>query len=262
MLIRESPRWHGSSPQFAGELPHEPCGLRRNSHHFNPQAAKFRFAVNTQRSLRLSSIQIMPAHFTAGTAVNSPSRIYPLALLAVALVCGCAGNSQGSGSAKTTRAVATDPNSLLAITEGFDESVRRDVEKLRNATVAYHDVRVAQAAGYPTNLPKCIADSTMGGMGRHYFDRKIYDATLDVTKPEMLIYAPDAAGKPDKLAGVEFVVPFTLVPSTEKPPRLFGQELRRHEEFKYWYLHVWAWKHNKAGLFADWDPSTKCPVGG
>lgn len=107
-------------------------------------------------------------------------------------------------------------------------------------------------------LPKCIADSTMGGMGRHYFDRKIYDAKLDVTQPEMLIYAPDAAGKPDRLVGVEFVVPFTLLPSTEKPPRLFGQELRRHEEFKYWYLHVWAWKHNKAGLFSDWDPSIRC----
>lgn len=184
-------------------------------------------------------------------------------MLVVVLESGCAGNTQSraaSGAkASATRAAGSDPNSLLAITEGFDETVRRDIEKLRNATASYQDVRTAQTAGYPTTLPKCIADSTMGGMGRHYFDRKIFDATLDVTRPEMLIYAPDATGKPDKLVGVEYVVPFALVPSSEKPPRLFGQELRRHEEFKYWYLHVWAWKRNKAGLFSDWDPSTRCP---
>ena len=38
----------------------------------------------------------------------------------------------------------------------------------------------------------------------------------------------------------------------------FGQELKRHEEFKFWYLHVWAWKKNSAGLFSDWDPSITC----
>lgn len=136
--------------------------------------------------------------------------------------------------------------------------MRHDVETLRNATANFHDVAKAQSAGYPTTLPKCIDDSTMGGMGRHYFDRAIYDGKLDVAHPEMLIYAPDVTGKPDKLVAVEYVVPFSVLPSTSKAPRLFGQELKRHDDFKYWYLHVWAWKKNKAGLFADWDPSIKC----
>jgi hypothetical protein len=204
----------------------------------------------------------MPPHTHLPTFQHTALRVSGTALVVALLATGCAGNSQGSeassANVRPSRGAAVDPNGLLAITEGFPEEVRRDVERLRNATATYQDVRAAQAAGYPTNLPKCIADSTMGGMGRHYFDRKIYDATLDVTRPEMLIYAPDATGKPDKLVGVEFVVPFSLVPSTEKAPRLFGQELRRHEEFKYWYLHVWAWKLNKAGLFSDWDPSIRC----
>lgn len=184
--------------------------------------------------------------------------------MASLIATGCANNAQstegpgGNANSRTSRTRATDSNALRIVTEGFSDEVRRDIETLRNATMNFQDVGKAQAVGYPTALPKCIDDSTMGGMGRHYFDRARYDGTLDVARPEMLIYAPDATGKPDKLVAVEYVVPFTVLPSTSKPPRLFGQELRRHEEFKYWYLHVWAWKHNKAGLFADWDPSIKC----
>lgn len=73
----------------------------------------------------------------------------------------------------------------------------------------------------------------------------------------MLIYAPAADGA-YRLVGVEYVVPFRLLPDTSKAPRLFGQELRPHSQYKYWYLHVWAWTKNKAGLFADWNPAIKC----
>ncbi|MGV3710884.1 MAG: hypothetical protein ACO1Q7_18825 [Gemmatimonas sp.] len=148
--------------------------------------------------------------------------------------------------------------SLNDIVAGFSPAVRADIATLRAATAPYHDLKAAQAAGYPATVPACVADSTMGGMGRHYFDRTIYDDTLDIARPEMLIYAPGRAGAPDQLVAVEYVIPFRLLPATARPPRLFGQELRRHEEFKYWYLHVWAWRKNSAGLFADWDPSIAC----
>ena len=183
-----------------------------------------------------------------------------IATLAIGSSAACARNMAGPNTARGTRSASAvaDVNGLHSVTEGFSEDVRRDVETLRNATSNFRDVAKAQAAGYPTALPKCIDDSTMGGMGRHYFDRRMYDGALDVAHPEMLIYAPDVTGKPDKLVAVEYVVPFSVLPPTSKAPRLFGQELKRHEEFKYWYLHVWAWKKNKAGLFADWDPSIKC----
>jgi hypothetical protein len=190
------------------------------------------------------------------------SSLAPLALSA------CAGASQGGSSQRSVSSGASSASasstnassvpSLAAVTEGFSATVRADVEKLRTATAPYHDVKVAQAAGYPTTTPACVADSTMGGMGRHYLDRAAFDEKLDIAHPEMLIYAPSGGGLPDHLVGVEYVIPFRLLPSTEKPPRLFGQELKRHEDFKYWYLHVWAWKKNSAGLFSDWDPSIKC----
>jgi hypothetical protein len=149
------------------------------------------------------------------------------------------------------------PAPLSELTAGFDQRVQRDIETLRTATNTFHDLAAAQAAGYPTDTPRCVDDSTMGGMGRHYLDRKKFDDTLEITHPEMLMYAPTPGGQ-WKLVGVEYAIPFRLRPSTATPPRLFGQEFRRHEEFKYWYLHVWAWEKNPAGLFADWNPLIKC----
>jgi len=152
-------------------------------------------------------------------------------------------------------------DTVSELTSGFDANVRRDIETLRAATNKYHDLTAAEADGYPSKLPMCVADSTMGGMGHHYIDRKLFDEKLEIEHPEMLIYAPAPGGKVE-LVAVEYVVPYRVLPSTEKAPRLFGQELKRYDEFKYWSLHVWAWRRNAAGLFADWNPAVKCPPAG
>ena len=172
--------------------------------------------------------------------------------LLVASLAACALPSRASG-----QAAGPAPASLDEVTDGFSAAVKADVAKLRAATDAFHDLAKAQAAGYPATTPNCVADSTMGGMGRHYLDRSIYDDKLDIEHPEMLIYAPAADGK-YQLVGAEYVIPFRLLPDSATPPRLFGQELHPHRQFKYWYLHVWAWTKNKAGLFADWNPAVKC----
>jgi hypothetical protein len=153
------------------------------------------------------------------------------------------------------RPVSREPAAGFA--DGFDANVRRDLETLRAATNKYHDLAAAEAAGYPTTMPKCIADSTMGGMGHHLIDRKAFDDALDIEHPEMLIYATDGEGKPE-LVAVEYVVPYRVLPATGTPPRLFGQELKRYDQYNYWALHVWAWRRNAAGLFADWNPAVKC----
>ena len=168
-----------------------------------------------------------------------------LLVVAVTTLAGCA-------RAPTTR---LDPVSQF--TDGFDASVRRDVQTLREATNKYHDLAAAEAAGYPTAMPKCIADSTMGGMGHHMIDRKLFDEKLEIERPEMLLYAPAGEGKIE-LVAVEYVVPFRAVAATEKAPRLFGQEFKPYPQFNYWALHVWAWRRNSAGLFADWNPAVKC----
>ena len=174
----------------------------------------------------------------------------------VLLVAASVANACGHSAVRGTASPASD--AVTELTAGYDASVRRDVEALRAATSAYHDLAKAQAAGYPTTTPACIADSTQGGMGRHYFDRKIYDDSVDVAHPEMLLYAPMPDGSL-RFVAVEYVIPFRLRPAAATPPKLFGQSFKPHDEFKYWYLHVWAWDKNSAGLFADWNPAIKCP---
>jgi hypothetical protein len=155
---------------------------------------------------------------------------------------------------RSSRAATVDE-----LAAGMPQGVRADLVRLREATKTYGDLATAQAAGYPSGIPACVADSTMGGMGRHYFDRASYDDTLRVERPEMLIYEPDKDGGV-RLVAVEYVVPFRLWPETSTAPRLFGQEFKRHDGFRYWQLHVWAWKKNPAGLFADWNPQVSCPT--
>lgn len=148
-------------------------------------------------------------------------------------------------------------DAVAQLTEGFDANVRRDVETVRRATEKFHDLAVAGEAGYPTRIPACIADSTMGGMGHHMIDRTRYDEKLEIERPEMLLYAPTGNGKLE-LVAVEYVVPYGAVPATAKAPRLFGQALKRYDSQNYWALHVWIWRRNPAGLFADWNPNVKC----
>jgi hypothetical protein len=159
--------------------------------------------------------------------------------------------------AVTPREVIGAADPVAQLTEGFDASVRRDVERLRRATEKFHDLAAAGEAGYPTRLPVCVSDSTMGGMGHHMIDRTRFDEKLEVERPEMLLYAPAGNGKVE-LVAVEYVVPYRAVPATEKPPRLFGQAFKRYDQFNYWALHVWAWRRNAAGLFADWNPAVIC----
>ena len=178
--------------------------------------------------------------------MHNIARWFALALVAPTMAC--------AGHTPPPKAAA-----VANFADGFDANVRRDVETLRAATDKYHELAAAEGAGYPTTMPKCIADSTMGGMGYHMIDRKSIDEKQEIEHPEMLIYASqgEGEGRPE-LVAVEYIVPYRVHPSTEKPPRLFGQEYKRYDQFSYWGLHVWAWRKNAAGLFADWNPAIRC----
>jgi hypothetical protein len=32
----------------------------------------------------------------------------------------------------------------------------------------------------------------------------------------------------------------------------------QNHTFDVWALHVWVWKHNPSGMFADWNPQVSC----
>jgi hypothetical protein len=94
-------------------------------------------------------------------------------------------------------------------------------------------------------------------MGYHFNNRALEDATLDLEKPEVLVYGK----RPDgtlQLNGVEFIVPLAAWTKAE-PPTIMGQNLKRADSLGIWYLHVWNWGYSPSGLFADWNPRVKCP---
>jgi hypothetical protein len=142
-------------------------------------------------------------------------------------------------------------------TSALSPEIARDLERVKQATERFRDLAAAQAVGYPTATPPCLANAMAGGMGHHYVNRAYIDAKLELEKPEILLYAPDGDGK-SKLVGVEYIIPYRILPRDAEAPIIFGQQLRRSDELSLWYLHVWAWEENKNGLFADWNPAVKC----
>jgi hypothetical protein len=133
-----------------------------------------------------------------------------------------------------------------------------EIERIRAATEAFHEVTAAHAAGYPTMVPGCLENPPQGGMGHHYIHPELMDDELEVERPEILVYAPTDEGGL-KLAGVEYAVPYTAWPRDgREAPRILGRDLKPSDPLQLWYLHVWVWEENSKGLFADWNPAVRC----
>jgi hypothetical protein len=61
-----------------------------------------------------------------------------------------------------------------------------------------------------------------------------------------------------RLNGVEYIIPFSILPETAEPPVVMGQKLKPAPGLKLWYRHVWVWLENPSGVFEDWNPKVKC----
>lgn len=131
-----------------------------------------------------------------------------------------------------------------------------DLDALRAATQSFADVNAAASAGYTAALTGCMADPQQGGMGFHTGNASFIDATVELTKPEVVMYEPTPGGG-RTLVGLEFLVPFDAWTS-QTPPSLMGQSFKRNEAFEVWALHVWLYRDNPQGIFADWNPTVSC----
>ena len=134
------------------------------------------------------------------------------------------------------------------------------LEQLRAATRPYQALDAAVAAGYPRQVADCLVHEHHGAMGYHHLNRAYADSTLDVNRPEILLYEKLSDGS-YKLNGVEFILPYRFHSRDSVAPSLMGQRLKREDNLNFWYLHVWAWKENSSGLFADFHPGVSCPAG-
>jgi hypothetical protein len=146
---------------------------------------------------------------------------------------------------------------LLAGCSDATSSQNKDLQTLRNVTSPFRTFDAAIAAGWSAKITSCMADQTAGGMGFHYGNTALIDGSVQVDKPELLLYEPQADGT-EQLVAVEYIIPYTAHARSDAPPVLFGQEFSQNDTFQLWGLHVWAWKTNPSGLYASWNPQVNC----
>ena len=136
-----------------------------------------------------------------------------------------------------------------------------DLGKLRAATVNFKDPAAAEAAGYVLvdGLDYCFNNPDVGGMGLHYIHTASLDTTVEMLKPEAMVYHAEAGGQL-KLGAVEYIVPAEAWDAAghTAPPSVLGQTFHLNEALGVYVLHVWLWRHNPAGIYEDWNPQITC----
>jgi len=129
------------------------------------------------------------------------------------------------------------------------------VEKVRKANDRFRDVKVAIAEGY-SPIP-CASGLTGGAMGIHYVNGELLKSgKVDVEHPQAIMYEPQAGGKLDLIA-VEYIA-FKGPASLEGHLFNFVSEPNRYGLDKFYEMHVWAWRENPTGTFADMNPKVSC----
>lgn len=122
--------------------------------------------------------------------------------------------------------------------------------EIAEATGEYRQLANALANGYVHAGVACIPTA-----GIHYVRQGWpTDELLDPLRPEFLMYVPSGGGI--KLVAVEYAVPMRF-----SRPTLFGQVFQRYAGGPgepIWYLHVWLWQLNPAGVFSDTNRSVEC----
>lgn len=134
--------------------------------------------------------------------------------------------------------------------------------QVRAATAVYQDINEAYAAGY-RQFGGCVSGPQSGAMGVHFVKEQLVDGTLDVNEPEALIY--ELKNGRAQLVGVEYITPAPVWDAEHAgPPILSGQHFHllgtpnRYRMPALYELHVWAWRENPNGTFADWNSRVSC----
>lgn len=137
------------------------------------------------------------------------------------------------------------------------------IAMIRDATRPYLDPNAAVAAGYMPK-PSCVSGPDHGAMGVHFVNQALVQGgVLDPSQPQTLVYeSKDGAMR---LVAAEYVVFADTWNATHTtPPTLAGQLLNyigapnRFGFPNFYELHVWAWRDNPFGTFADWNPRVSC----
>ena len=162
-------------------------------------------------------------------------------------------------------ALAQDGHGHEALHQSGDKGrINELVAAVRDATRRFQDPNVAIAEGY-TPLFGCVTGSSEGAMGIHFVNMSLVgDGQIDPAHPEIVLYEPLPTGQL-RLTGADFlVIASQWNAANPAPPELMGQLFHFFESPnrfglpEFYTLHVWAWKDNPQGTFANWNPTVTC----
>jgi hypothetical protein len=186
-----------------------------------------------------------------------------LATTAIALALGSvlAWNEPGIGGSGAGGVPAHDDHfeRLLELGRG-SEVVARDLAKLHAAVAAFADVDQAVAAGYGPSS-ECMSGED-GAQGIHYANDALFEPTVTLETPQLLMYEPLADGSL-RFVGVEYLV-FQQAwhdAGHVARPALLGRVFDLNETLldePFYLLHVWVRQFNPSGTFANWNPLVDC----
>ena len=113
--------------------------------------------------------------------IKTRTRAWTLGVMVVALASGGAAQTSAKmGDSKMGEAKAVLPS-------GLGEAVDRDIMTIRNATAKFKSTEAAVAAGYKL-ATDCVQHQPAGAMGYHFNNEALFDSTLDLEHPEVLVY--------------------------------------------------------------------------
>ena len=150
---------------------------------------------------------------------------------------------------------------------GISGDVAAQLAEVRRLTAPFQQIQRANRAGWVAPLSPCVAHPELGGMGYHIGNPEyLENGILDPLMPEVLMYEPMDNGRM-RLVGVEYIV-FFGPPQEEgggpvegDQPWLFGQPFDNSPhvgQHGAWTLHVWLWRNNPEGMFAEYNPNVSC----
>jgi len=189
-------------------------------------------------------------------------RIVWAAAFAAALGIGWGMDYAGGGDIVADR-MQFDERDALATEIGKvqgEVTLAHDLNVLHAAVAGFADVDVATAAGYGP-ASECMAGSH-GAQGIHYANDALFEPTVTLEAPQLLMYEPRADGSL-RFIGVEYLV-FRQAwhdAGHVGRPTLLGQTFGLNETLldePFYLLHVWIGQFNPSGLFADWNPLVDC----
>ena len=172
-------------------------------------------------------------------------------LLLVLLVASCQKDVQSETENVLSKTELSQPTSAE-----LSKMKKTDLLKaVRQATSRFHSTTQAKKHHYTPGV-ECVSAPGLGGMGYHWVNGGLVDATFDPLKPEAILYAKGPGGNL-RLIAVEYIVLDMGQPRPSFGSQLFdigGTPL----PLPHYSLHVWLYEPNPAGIFTPFNPNVSC----